>query len=169
MRPKFEIYTPKRDHEHPHPFHMRSAPPPPPHRDPFALQLIMTHTPRDPGTDVRNILANSSHPTDPAEPATAAPTATPGWGGSAAIYGLYQSAYAINENNRFPERFNFELAFNLPLSKSIVNTGVTGRVTLFLTMRMSQFFAKLGLNSISWGLLTIVCPDICLIFLQIGA
>ena len=71
----------------------------------------------------------------------------------------------INENNRFTERFNFELAFNLPLSKSIVNTGVTGRVTLFLTMRMSQFFAKLGLNSISWGLLTIVCPDICLIFL----
>ena len=24
---------------------------------------------------------------------------------------------AINENNRFTERFNFELAFNLPLSK----------------------------------------------------
>ena len=24
---------------------------------------------------------------------------------------------AINENNRFSERFNFELAFNLPLSK----------------------------------------------------
>ena len=45
---------------------------------------------------------------------------------------------AINENNRFTERFNFELAFNLPLSKffysvSIGNTGVTGSVTLFLT------------------------------------
>ena len=41
---------------------------------------------------------------------------------------------AINENNRFTERFDFELAFNLPLSKlsiSIGNTGVTGRVTLF--------------------------------------
>ena len=24
---------------------------------------------------------------------------------------------AVNENNRFTERFNFELAFNLPLSK----------------------------------------------------
>ena len=24
---------------------------------------------------------------------------------------------AINENNRFTERFNFELAFNLPLTK----------------------------------------------------
>ena len=27
MRPKSEIYTPKRDDEHPHPFHMRSFPP----------------------------------------------------------------------------------------------------------------------------------------------
>ena len=26
MRPKSEIYTPKRDDEHPHPFHMRSPP-----------------------------------------------------------------------------------------------------------------------------------------------
>ena len=41
----------------------------------------------------------------------------------------------------------------------IGNTSVTGRVTLFLTMRMSQFFAKLGLNSMSCGLLKIVCPD----------
>ena len=72
---------------------------------------------------------------------------------------------AINENNRFTERFNFELAFNLPLSKSVVNTGVTGCVTLFLTMRMSQFFAKLGLNSRSCGLLKIVCPEVCLDFL----
>ena len=39
---------------------------------------------------------------------------------------------AINENNRFTEIFNFELAFNLPLSKLFIgNTGVTGRVTLF--------------------------------------
>ena len=45
------------------------------------------------------------------------------------------------------------------------NTGVTGRVTLFLTMRMSQFFAKLGLNSMSCGLLKIVCPEICFDFL----
>ena len=27
MRPKSEIYTPKPDDEHPHPFHMRSPPP----------------------------------------------------------------------------------------------------------------------------------------------
>ena len=27
VRPKSEIYTPKRDNEHPHPFHMRSQPP----------------------------------------------------------------------------------------------------------------------------------------------
>ena len=27
MRPKSEIYTPKRDDQHPHPFHMRSPPP----------------------------------------------------------------------------------------------------------------------------------------------
>ena len=80
-------------------------------------------------------------------------------------YVVSEEDTAINENNRFTERFNFELAFNLPLSKSIVNTGVTGRVTLFVTMRMSQFFAKLGLNSISCGLLTIVCPDICFDFL----
>ena len=26
VRPKSEIYTPKRDDEHPHPFHMRSPP-----------------------------------------------------------------------------------------------------------------------------------------------
>ena len=30
MRPKFEIYTPNRDDEHPHPFHMPGPPPPPP-------------------------------------------------------------------------------------------------------------------------------------------
>ena len=29
MRPKFKIYTPKRDDEHPHHFHMRSPPPTP--------------------------------------------------------------------------------------------------------------------------------------------
>ena len=28
MRPKSEIYTPKRHDEHPHPFHVRSPPPP---------------------------------------------------------------------------------------------------------------------------------------------
>ena len=43
--------------------------------------------------------------------------------------------------------------------------GVTGRVTLFLTTGMSQFFAKLGLNSASCGLLKIVCPEICFDFL----
>ena len=80
-------------------------------------------------------------------------------------YVVSEEDTAINENNRFTERFNFELAFNLPLSKSIGNTGVTGRVTLFLTMRMSQFFAKLGLNSISCGLLKVVCPEICFDFL----
>ena len=42
----------------------------------------------------------------------------------------------------------------------IGNTSVTGRVTLFLTMWMSQLFAKLGLNSMSCGLLKIVCPEI---------
>ena len=62
------------------------------------------------------------------------------------LYVVSEENAAINENHRFTERFNFELAFNLPLSKSIGNTGVTGRVRLFLTMRMSQFFAKLGLN-----------------------
>ena len=30
VRPKSEIYTPKRDGEHPHPFHMLSPLPPPP-------------------------------------------------------------------------------------------------------------------------------------------
>ena len=34
-----------------------------------------------------------------------------------AIYVVSEENAAINENNRFTERFNFELAFNLPLSK----------------------------------------------------
>ena len=38
-------------------------------------------------------------------------------------YVVSEEDTAINENNRFTERFDFELAFNLPLSKSIVNTG----------------------------------------------
>ena len=59
-------------------------------------------------------------------------------------YVVSEEDTAINENNRFTERFNFELAFSPPLSKSIGNTGVTGRVTLFLTAGMSRFFAKLG-------------------------
>ena len=63
------------------------------------------------------------------------------------LYVVSEENAAINENNRFTERFNFELAFNLPLSKlfkaylsiylSIGNTVVTGRVTLFLTTGMS--------------------------------
>ena len=51
-------------------------------------------------------------------------------------------------------------------SVSAVNTaGVTGLVTLFLTTGISRFFAKLGLNSRSCGLLKIVCPEICFDFL----
>ena len=65
------------------------------------------------------------------------------------LYVVSEENAAISENNRFTERFNFELAFNLPLSKlflksiSIGNTGVTGRVTLFLTTAMSRFFLLL--------------------------
>ena len=81
------------------------------------------------------------------------------------LYVVSEENAAINENNRFTERFNFELAFNLPISISIGNTDVTGRVTLFLTTGMSRFFAKLGLNSTSCGLLKIVCPEICFDFL----
>ena len=63
-------------------------------------------------------------------------------------YVVSEENTAINENNRFTERFNFELAFNLPLSKlfkarSIGNTSVTGRVTLFLTTTMRRFFCKI--------------------------
>ena len=51
-------------------------------------------------------------------------------------------------------------------SESVVNTaGVTGHVTLFLITGMSRFFAKLGLNSASCGLIKIVCPEICFDFL----
>ena len=32
-------------------------------------------------------------------------------------YVVSEENTAINENNRFTERFNFELAFNLPVSK----------------------------------------------------
>ena len=51
-------------------------------------------------------------------------------------------------------------------SEFVVNTaGVTGRVTLFLNSGMSRFFAKLGLNWASYGLLKIVYPEICFDFL----
>ena len=33
------------------------------------------------------------------------------------LYVVSEENAAINETNRFTERFNFELAFNLPLSK----------------------------------------------------
>ena len=65
------------------------------------------------------------------------------------LYVVSEENAAITKNNRVTERFNFELAFNLPLSKlflksiSIGNTGVTGRVTLFLTTAMSRFFLLL--------------------------
>ena len=54
------------------------------------------------------------------------------------LYVVSEENAAINENNRFTERFNFEWAFNLSLSKLFkaylsVTTGVTGSVTLFLT------------------------------------
>ena len=52
------------------------------------------------------------------------------------LYVVSEENVAISENNRFTERFNFELAFNLPLSELFLKaylsvTGVTGRVTLF--------------------------------------
>ena len=47
----------------------------------------------------------------------------------------------------------------------IGNTGVTGRITLLLTPGMSRFFAKLGLNSRSCGLLKIIFPELCFDFL----
>ena len=59
------------------------------------------------------------------------------------LYVVSEENATINKNNRFIERFNFELAFNLPLGKLfkaylyIGNTAVTGRVTLFLTMQVS--------------------------------
>ena len=82
------------------------------------------------------------------------------------LYVVSDENAAINNNNRFTERFNFELAFNLLLSKlSIGNTGVTDRVTVFLTTGMSRLFSKLGLNSRSCGLLKIVCLEICFDFL----
>ena len=65
------------------------------------------------------------------------------------LYVVSEENAAITKDNRVTERFNFELAFNLPLSKlflksiSIGNTGVTGRVTLFLTTAMSRFFCKI--------------------------
>ena len=52
------------------------------------------------------------------------------------LYVVSDGNAAINKNNRFTERFNFELAFNLPSSElflksvSFGNTGVTDRVTL---------------------------------------
>ena len=36
---------------------------------------------------------------------------------SGTLYVVSEENAAIDENNRFTERFNFELAFNLPLSK----------------------------------------------------
>ena len=51
--------------------------------------------------------------------------------------------------------------WNVESESVLVNTaGVTGRVTLFLTTGMSRFFAELGLNSASCGLLKVVCPEI---------
>ena len=54
---------------------------------------------------------------------------------------------AINENNRFTERFNFELAFNLPLSKLfkaylLVTLALRAVLSLFLTTAMSRFFLQ---------------------------
>ena len=45
MRPKSKIYTPKRDDEHPHPFHMRSPPP-----RYSALKAVLNNTTRSPGS-----------------------------------------------------------------------------------------------------------------------
>ena len=54
------------------------------------------------------------------------------------LYVVFEGNAAINKNNRFTERFNFELAFNMPSSElflksvSFGNTGVTDRVTLLI-------------------------------------
>ena len=69
------------------------------------------------------------------------------------LYVVSEENAAINENHRFAERFNFELAFNLPCH------------AIFNHCNVAFFFAKLGLNSTSCGLLKIVCPEICFDFL----
>ena len=38
--------------------------------------------------------------------------------------------------------------FKVYLSRGVNTSGVTGRVTLFLTTRMSRFFVKFGLNQV---------------------
>ena len=54
------------------------------------------------------------------------------------LYVVSEGNAPINKNNRFTEKFNFELASNLPSSKlfsksvSIGKTGVTDHVTLLI-------------------------------------
>ena len=49
------------------------------------------------------------------------------------VYVVSEENAAVNENNRYTERFNLLIG----------NTGVTGRVTLFFTTGMSVFFRKI--------------------------
>ena len=79
-----------------------------------------------------------------------------------------------SENNRFTERFNFELAFNLPLSELFLKSISIGNWrdgpcnAIFNHGNVAFFFffaAELGLNSTSCGLLKIVCPEIYFDFL----
>ena len=64
------------------------------------------------------------------------------------------SEETISENNRFTERFNFELAFNLPLSELFLKSISIGNwrdgpfTAIFNHGNVAFFFfAELGLNS----------------------
>ena len=87
------------------------------------------------------------------------------------LYVVSEENAAISENNRFTERFNFELAFNLPLSELFLKSIFIGNWrdgpcnAIFNHANVAFFFTELGLNSTSCGLLKIVCPEICFDFL----
>ena len=82
------------------------------------------------------------------------------------LYVVSEENAAISENNRFTERFNFELAFNLPLSELFLKSISIGNWrdgpcnAIFNHGNVVFFFAELGLNSTSCGLLKIGCPEI---------
>ena len=62
------------------------------------------------------------------------------------LYVVSEENAAINDNNRFTERFNFELAFNLPLSKLFIaylsRDGPSNAI--FNHWNVAMIFGKIG-------------------------
>ena len=128
MRPKSEIYIPKRDDEHPHPFHIRVPP--------GVLHYAKPTCQRSVG--IRGEMERY-FPIKPGQPI----------GMTLATFYSF-SEFLIRKNNRFVKNGTANFGQNIP-------TEYSNRIRFFFKSCFSWRFEKLGFHCITRMIVTILC------------